>query len=55
MTTSTTTTRPRPTLTALRAARMFDGTGVLPDPTVIIDGAVIRATGRGLAYRTART
>jgi hypothetical protein len=48
MTTSATTARPRPTLTALRAARMFDGTGALPDPTVIIDGAVILAAGRGL-------
>jgi imidazolonepropionase-like amidohydrolase len=48
MTTSATTARPRPTLTALRAAHMFDGTGALPDPTVIIDGAVILAAGRGL-------
>ena len=32
----------------LRAARLFDGTGALPDPTVIIDGAVILAAGRGL-------
>ena len=48
MTTSATTARPRPTLTVLRAARLFDGTGALPDPTVIIDGAVILAAGRGL-------
>ena len=48
MTTSAMTVRPRPTLTALRAARMFDGTGALSDPTVIIDGAVILAAGRGL-------
>lgn len=48
MTTSATTARPRPTLTVLRAASLFDGTGALPDPTVIIDGAVILAAGRGL-------
>ncbi len=48
MTTSATTARPRPTLTVLRAAHLFDGTGALPDPTVIIDGAVIRAAGHGL-------
>ena len=48
MTTFATTVRPRPTLTALRAAYLFDGTGGLPHPTVIIDGAVILAAGRGL-------
>jgi imidazolonepropionase-like amidohydrolase len=48
MTTSAMTVRPRPTLTALRAARMFDGTGALPDPTVIIGGAAILAAGRRL-------
>ena len=48
MTTSATTARPRPTLTVLRAARLFDGSGALPDPTVIIDGAVILAAGHGL-------
>jgi imidazolonepropionase-like amidohydrolase len=49
MTISATTVRPRPTLTALRAAHLFDGTGTLPNPTVIIDGATILAAGRGLA------
>jgi imidazolonepropionase-like amidohydrolase len=41
-------TTARPALTALRADRMFDGSAVVPDPTVIIDGAAIVAAGPGL-------
>jgi imidazolonepropionase-like amidohydrolase len=35
---------PRPSLTAVRAAWLFDGTGsgLIPDPVVVIDGATIR-------------
>jgi imidazolonepropionase-like amidohydrolase len=39
----------RPRLTALRAARLFDGTGagMLLDPTVVLDGATIVSVGSG--------
>jgi imidazolonepropionase-like amidohydrolase len=40
---------PRPSLTALRAAWLFDGTGsvLIPDPVVVLDGTTIRAVSFG--------
>jgi imidazolonepropionase-like amidohydrolase len=40
---------PRPSLTALRAAWLFDGTGsaLSPDPVVVLDGTTIRAVSSG--------
>ena len=40
---------PRPSLTALRAAWLFDGSGsaLIPDPVVVLDGTTIRAAGPG--------
>jgi imidazolonepropionase-like amidohydrolase len=40
---------PRPSLTALRAAWLFDGTGsaLTPDPVVVLDGTTIRAVSSG--------
>ena len=40
---------PRPSLTALRAGWLFDGTGsaLIPDPLVVLDGTTIRAVSSG--------
>ncbi len=40
---------PRPSLTAIRAAWLFDGTGsaLIPDPVVVLDGTSIWAVGSG--------
>jgi imidazolonepropionase-like amidohydrolase len=48
MTTATTVTQRRH-LTAIRAARLFDGTGggLLPNPTVVLDGRTIVSVGSG--------
>jgi imidazolonepropionase-like amidohydrolase len=48
MTASTVTERRR--LTAIRAARLFDGTSpnLLPNPTVVLDGGTIRSVGSGI-------
>ncbi|HEY6499231.1 MAG TPA: amidohydrolase family protein [Streptosporangiaceae bacterium] len=40
---------PRPSLTALRASWLFEGTGsaLIPDPLVVLDGTTIRAVSSG--------
>jgi imidazolonepropionase-like amidohydrolase len=50
MTTAATTITERRRLTAIRAAWLFDGVGpaLLPDPTVVLDGATILAAGRSV-------
>jgi imidazolonepropionase-like amidohydrolase len=44
----TTTATQREHLTVLRAAWLFDGTALVPDPIVVIDGTRIRAVGAAL-------
>src|SRR5439155_3050951 len=34
---------------AIRAARLFDGTSLVPDPPLLLDGRTIRAVDRGVA------
>ncbi|BCJ76285.1 hypothetical protein CS0771_58290 [Catellatospora sp. IY07-71] len=43
----TVTTRPRPRLLLLRAARLFDGEALLDDPAVLVDGARIASLTQG--------
>jgi imidazolonepropionase-like amidohydrolase len=42
-----TTVTERRQLTAIRAARLFDGTALVPDPTLVLDGATIVSVGSG--------
>jgi imidazolonepropionase-like amidohydrolase len=51
MTTATTTVTERRRLTAIRAARLFDGTGpdLMPHPTVVLDGRTIVSVGSAVA------
>jgi imidazolonepropionase-like amidohydrolase len=53
----TTTATERRTLTALRAAWLYDGTGatLIPDPTVVLDGTTIVSIGSGGAVPAGAT